>query len=123
MSILDIFGTKNERQNIVGQVDCTAEDAPTVFLGLMQTMGMSNPSVSISNSSKGVSISKKGKKYTLVLEMFQPPIQISWEDPIDYNQILSFINKISRGNNKVCWVNFINMSDGSKSLQFAIDQN
>jgi len=119
MAISDIFGSRNEQHNLIGRVDCSGEELSSVFLGLVQSMGMTNPPASTTVSKKGVTISRKGNKYTLTLEMFEPPLNVSWSDPIEISQIVEFLNKISAQNKKVGWVNTINLSDGSKFLQLA----
>lgn len=119
MSLVNILGSKNEQQHIIGSVETDSSQVVGIFLSLVQSMGMTNPSSSVTSSKKGVKISKKGSKYTLTLEMFEPPIEVIWKSPLEFSKVLEYFDKLSNGNSNIGWVNILNLSDGSKYLQFA----
>ena len=119
MSIIDILGSKSEQHNIIGSVEADSSQVLNIFLGLVKSVGMTNPATTVKSSKKGVTITKSGNKYTLRLEMFEPPIEVTWSTPISYNKVLEYFDNIALNNSRIGWVNLINMSDGTKYLQFA----
>lgn len=121
MSILDFIGSKFEQHNkVVGKVECSGDEVTTIFLGLAKSVGMANPSTSMSAAKKGISIVHIDNKYILTLQMFEPPLQIIWNDPIPFNALREKLDMLAIENKKVGWVNTIDLSDGTKMLQLAV---
>jgi len=119
--ISELFATRNEQQNnTIGRVDCNAESVSNMLVGLMSSMGMSNPVGLTAKSSKGVSISQKGNKYTLVLNMFKPPLEISWTGLIDYSKLIDMINKLVASKQKAGFINIYTLGNGNKVFQLAL---
>lgn len=119
MSIINILGSKNEQHNLIGKVEADSSEVINILLGLVQSVGMANPKVKVNNSKKGVTITKVDDKYTLTLQMFEPPIEVSWSSPIEYAKVLDFLNNIAKDSKKIGWINIFSLSDGTKFLQFA----
>ncbi len=100
MSLLGIFNqnTEKEPSNKVGSFECDKQNLVKTFMNLMGFMGMSNPGKLVSTSTKAVKITKKGSKFTLQLNMFKPPVKISWTELTPIQQIeAELINAVNRG--------------------------
>lgn len=121
MGVLEFFTSQfDSKTRNIGQVECDEAVVGNIFVGLMQSMGMANPFSLYSKSSKAVSITKKNDKYKLVLNVFKPPIEITWTDNIPFSQITRVIEELAADEKKVGYINFVNTSNIGKTFQLGI---
>jgi hypothetical protein len=122
MAIFNNSVSRFEQQNtrLIGSTDCQKESAPNMLIGMLSSMGMVNPSGLQSSSSKGVKITKRGNNYTLTLSMYQPPIVLTWTGGIPMSKLPDIIEKLIQDRKKIGYMNFVNLSKGQKSFQFAL---
>jgi hypothetical protein len=120
MQFNELFATKKEQQSVIGQVECTEESVCDMIIGILSSVGMHNPKVYVGSSSKAIVITKKGNKYTLTLSMYTPPVVVSWEAPVSYNQLKSRIETAISKSQKIAAINVITLADSSKFFQFSI---
>jgi len=120
MNFIENFVSKLEQQNkIIGQLECAAESLPQMLVGMLQSMGMTNPVIISSKASKGIKITKKGNKYTLILYMFEPPLKISWTSQIPFEKLHEVIDKISSDKKNIGYMNIFNVNN-HKVFQLAL---
>lgn len=120
MSIFQNFFKPDSFSKVIGNVECSGENLPNMLIGMMSSMGMSNPSALPSKSSRGVRISKRGKNsYKITLGMFTPPVDIMWTGPLDETQIMKLVAKTIEDSKTLSYVNYHNVA-GKRVFQFAI---
>lgn len=115
MSILDIFN--NNQEKFIGRFEAKKDNATNTLLSMMNGMGMMPKSL-VSKSNKGITITKKGNNYVFTLNMFVPPLEISWNEPLDYKAIEAFILKVVNERKKIACVNTIKSSNNTTLFQF-----
>ena len=105
---------------IIGSAESDGSNLTKILIGMMSSMGMSNPASLPSKSSKGVKITKKGKNsYKITLGMFTPPIDIMWTGTLNESELMDLISKVINDNKTISYVNYHNVT-GNKIFQFAI---
>ena len=122
MGILEFFTSQfDNSSNTIGQVECDGDSVVNIFVGLMQSMGMTNPVSLHSTAGKAVTITKKNNKYKLVLNAFKPPVEIVWSEDIPLSQIKKVIDDLVSNNRKVGYISFLTTSDRGKVFQLGIN--
>lgn len=121
MNILDFFQNRSEKgeSSTIGQVETTSESLSNMAVGLMQSMGMTNPSTLKAYAGKAITITKKGEKYLITLNAFKPPVTIEWTNTMDINQLAGLLLNLANTNKKVGYVNFLTQN-GRRMFQIAI---
>ena len=104
---------------IIGSLDTDESTLGTTVINLASQFGMSNPSAPVSSNTKGIIIRKNGKKYTVILAMFNPPVILSWTSPFNIVDINKVIIDISNKNKRIGYINSINIG-GNLFYQIAI---
>lgn len=105
--------------NIIGSFSVEPGNAATAVLNLAAQFGMSNPSQPVNSNSKGIVIKKNGKRYTIILGMFTPPIILSWTAPFNLEDFNKILETLSKQNKTIGYINTLNIKN-SKYIQIAI---
>lgn len=111
------FDSKKEKN--IGKISCSRLDLPDVLTGLLQKMGMANPSSLAVKSNKAVTIIRKDDKYILILNTYNPPIALSWTGTIPLNQLTEVIDNLATQKKKIGFINFVSV-DGMSSFQMGL---
>ncbi len=122
MNSITNSASRIERQSnkVIGQVECSSDSVGNMLVGMLSSMGMSNPAGVVTKSSKGVKITKKGNNYTLILSMYQPPITLSWTGNIPMDKLLEIIDKLAQDKKKIGYINLLTLKNGVKLFQLAL---
>jgi len=104
---------------VIGSFDTPSDKVGTSVLQLAGKFGMTNPATPINSSTKGIIIKKNGKKYTITLGMFNPPIILNWTAPFSISALNKVIDDIAKQNQKIGYLNVMNI-DNSQFVQIAI---
>ncbi len=123
MIFSNIFVSKSERHGIreIGKFEASSDNIGDMLIGMMQTMGMSNPPVATSsNSAKVVSFSKRGKIYTVTLSMYNPPIKVSWTGLIRMEDLVKVIDDVAEARRKIGYTNILSLKNKQKVFQLAL---
>jgi hypothetical protein len=123
MGLLDIFQWPSESstssESIVGKTECNFNNLGSMFVGMANSMGLSNPAGLVGKSGKGIRLSKKGQTYTLTLTMYKPPITVSWTGVMPMDKLVEILDRLATDNKKVGYLNTFNTS-GQQFFQLAI---
>lgn len=122
MSILNGFVPRIEQQSskVIGSTECTKDNVSNMLVGMLSSMGMTNPQGVQTKSSKGVKISKKGNNYTLTLSMYEPPIVISWTGNIPMDKLSEIIDRLAQDRKKIGYMNIVTLKNKVKFFQLAL---
>lgn len=119
MNFFNIFGQKEKGTDFIGKFECTAQKLPDIFVRLMDTMGMSNPSGYVQNASKAITIKKNGDKYTIFINTYNPPLAIQWTEPFVSDDLVKVINRLVAGKNKrIGYLNVTGLNNGYEAGEF-----
>lgn len=110
---------EGRREKNVGKIECSRGELPDVLIGMLQKMGMNNPSKLTVKSTKGVTVIKKGNKYVLVLNTYNPPLVLSWTGTIPLSQLLEVIDNVAKEGKKIGFINFVNV-EGTSTFQLGL---
>jgi len=106
---------------IIGSFDTTNEKVGISVLELAAKFGMSKPSTPVNTSVKGIIVKRNGKKYTIILAMFNPPIILTWTTPFSITNLNKVIDDISKRNKKIGFISTLRISNSTSELvQIAI---
>ena len=115
MNIIDsLFKTNNK----VGDFEVDSGDIVFAIFQLSKKFGLNNTNKLTSKSHKGISIRKRGNKYVITMHMFNPPIVIKWNTPLDYNEAKKAIEEAINSSSYIAYINVFH-SVGGKKIQFA----
>ncbi len=127
MKFLELFN--NSKINKIGELILPSIDVVAVTIrNIMNTMGMSNPSFTTSSSTKGIIVKKKGNKYIIVLNQYDPPVSFTWTGSIHDKNLQSVIEKIAIANNNegkdkiIAGINSFRLLNNRLIHQLAISQ-
>lgn len=122
MSILELFVSKNEQQSNAREIGkiTSSDNMPGILIGILNSMGMVNPKNFASSTSKAVVITKKGKSYTLTLNMYTPPIRVKWTGLLTKNKLAEILEKIAAEQKKIGYINSVKLSNGTEMFQLAL---
>ena len=122
MGILDSIVTKIEQQaKFIGKIDCTKESVSNILIGMLNSMGMVNPTGLAKRSKKGISLKKKGNLYTLTLSMYEPPLELTWTENITSQELIAKLDKMIEERKKIGAMNVFKMANGATQYQLAIN--
>jgi len=116
---MNILESIFNNQNIIGSFEATEENVSSSLTNLASQFGMSNPTNPVNSSSKGITIKKNGKKYTIILSMFNPPVILNWTTPFDIKLMNKVINDIAKQGKKIGYINIIKMNN-KEVIQIAL---
>jgi hypothetical protein len=87
---------------------------------MASAMGMTNPSLSTSTSTKGVVIKRKGKKYLITFNRYNPPLVFTWTGSINDENLPEVLKKILERHKIIAALNTLKLSDGKIFHQLAL---
>lgn len=120
MSLLNINPSQAERGvSSVGKIEVTGENMVDMLMGIMTSMGLTNPSNITSSSSKAVTIVKKGLSYVITLNHYDPPITFTWTGLMPTAKLAEVISKLIEDKKKINYINKVDTSEGS-FVQFGV---
>ena len=121
MSILDRIAPSAESKGFttVGKAEATKENISEMFMGIMSSMGLVNPSAITSTSSKAVTITKKGNVFVITLNHYDPPLTFTWTGLLPTERLLEIITKLTEDKKRINYVNKVTTSKG-KFVQLGI---
>ncbi len=118
MANINLFLNK-DKGGVVGKAECGVNLLEGLF-SLLDNLGMINPSGIRFSASKGVRITKKGKRYTLILLNFNPPVKVTWTKPITNSELEKLIWEAVGKSDSICYINSVkNPLDQSSMFQLA----
>lgn len=115
---INLFTQKKEK-NVFGKVECDRNLVPSL-LEVMNAIGLVNGVGVKLSSTKGVRITKKGRKYTMWLLNFVPPVKVQWQQPISQFELVNLIEKAIEDQKNICYINNISLYDNSNFFQVAL---
>jgi len=116
MNIID--GLLNN-QKVIGSFETNPDKVGESVVQLATNFGMANPSTPVNSNTKGIIIKKKGKKYTVILAVFTPPVVLNWTSPFSLDHFNKFLDSISTQNKTIGYISLMNVDNG-KLIQVAI---
>lgn len=105
--------------NSIGKVEVTSGNMVEMLMGIMSSMGLTNPTAITSKSSKAVTITKKGEGYLITLNHYDPPITFTWTGLMPTERLSEVIGKLVEDKKKINYVNHVSTADG-KFVQFGV---
>lgn len=105
MANINLFLNK-EKGGVIGKAEC-GKNLLDGLLSLLDNFGMINPSGIRFSANKGVRITKKGNRYTLLLLNFTPPVKVTWSKPITSSELEKLILEAVGKSNSICYLNTV----------------
>lgn len=103
MNVAELLNGKKEKS--IGAIECKPQDLVDTFLRLADFLHMKNPGSIVSTTSKSITIQKKGDSYVLILNNYTPPLEISWSDLFDSNNLEKKLIEASEQSKSVAYLN------------------
>lgn len=120
MSIFDRINiTENRSGGVIGKAEATKENLTNMLIGIMNSMGLVNPTSVTSTASKAVTIKKKGDVYVITLNHYDPPITFTWTGLLPSDKVSEVIAKLIEDKKKISYVNNLKTSKG-EYVQFGV---
>lgn len=111
----------SQKSTEVGRLEMSSVNSVvSTLLNLLPAMGMSNPPIGASTSTKAVSVKKKGKKFIITLNQYNPPISFIWTGAVDDVNLIPTIINIINNNQKIAAINTNKLANGKKFYQLAL---
>jgi len=115
-----ISKTENDGGKVIGKFECSIHNLTSSFLTFAGQMGMSSPVRISKQSSRLIKITKKGDKYIIKLNMYNPPIEIVWTNMQPIENLKAILDSIAETNKKIGYVNTKQLDNGKQLFQLAL---
>lgn len=118
MNIIDTPVTPDKGSQI-GKVEVDQGNMVNMLLGIMSSMGLTNPTTVTTKSSKAVSVTKKGNTFVITLNHYDPPLTFTWTGLLPSDKLAEVISKLIEDKKKINYINNVKTEKGD-FVQFGI---